>query len=85
MSQFPPNTMPCRLGVACDGDDFCDNGYEADLLIGVDDDRATRLGYILDDAAGQGWLIVGRQNPETALAFCPEHRAQQEKTSKEPA
>jgi hypothetical protein len=47
---------------------------EADFIVAEDDDRATRLGYVLDHAARQGWQVAGRDNPETALAYCLLHR-----------
>ena len=75
---FPPGTYPALLGISCDADDVCDNGYEADFRVHEDDDRATRLGYILDHAASRGWTITGRHDPENALAYCPEHSDQWE-------
>ena len=69
---------PLLLGVSCDGEDptsdywDCENMFEADFLVGDQDNRDTRLGYVLDHvAAYEGWKVVGRQNPSTALTFCP--------------
>lgn len=67
------------LGVTCDfgraTERECQEALEADILVRDEDDRATRLGYILDHAALiHEWQIINRANPEYALAYCPKHK-----------
>jgi hypothetical protein len=67
---------PCALAVCCDmetGTDECPEEIRADFMVSETDDRAARLGYILDYAAEQGWQVLGRNRPETALTYCPTH------------
>lgn len=67
-------TYPAELAVACDHDG-CGTVLAADFLVAEDDDRDTRLGYVLDHAAGEGWTVVGRDTPSSAATFCPTHPA----------
>lgn len=77
-----PQRYPALLGVSCDGEDptdpegECPSVLEADFLVSADDTRATRLGYVLDHACTQGWTIVGRHHPESAMTYCPTHHPQ---------
>jgi hypothetical protein len=67
-----PERFPCPLAVACD-DDQCGVTLQGDWLVTGTDSHATRLGYILDHAERSGWQIIGRDQPETAVTFCPAH------------
>lgn len=80
-----PTTYPALLGIACDGVDPGTGGYdedeclahiEADFLVADTDTRDTRLGYVLDHAARNGWTVAGRHMPATALTYCPAHADQ---------
>jgi hypothetical protein len=74
-----PERYPTLLGVTCDADDpscpdgECQEFLEADFIVAGTDTRATRLGYVLDHAATQGWTVIGRHHPESAMTYCPGH------------
>lgn len=61
------------LGVTCDALPFCDSTLTGDFKVRVADGYATRLGYVLDHAARNGWRVEGRTAPVTAKTFCPGH------------
>lgn len=61
------------LGVRCDAPTGCDLTFSGDYKVREIDDRATRLGCVLDHAAREGWRVEGRENPLTAKTFCPRH------------
>lgn len=61
------------LSVSCDKLPFCDATLSADFKVRIVDDRPTRLGYVLDYATRKGWHVEGRQDPLTAMTFCPVH------------
>lgn len=68
---------PALLGVSCDGDDSdgdCGAVAEADFVVHEDDSKPTRLGYVLDYAARNGWTVVGRHRAGIALTYCPDHK-----------
>lgn len=71
-----------HLGVSCDAtvddpdDDECATRLTGDYVVQTGDTTGTRLGYALDAATSAGWRVLGRDHPETALAFCPAHTAQ---------
>lgn len=67
-----PGTYPTQLAVSCDRSG-CGHVLSGDFLVAEDDDRDTRLGYVLDHAAREGWTVVGREDAARALTFCPAH------------
>lgn len=77
--EIAPEGELAFLGVRCDGPGetgspfFCTAEIRADFRVRLRDDQATRIGYVLDHAARNGWRVEGRENPLTAKTFCPAH------------